>query len=93
VGGEITREIDGRRFAGGASSCAVTPRGTEHAYQNFQDQTAHLLVMVTPAGLDRFFEEVTELSDGSSRPDLSRVEQLMQDYGMEFLGPPLSVPQ
>jgi hypothetical protein len=46
--------------------------------------------MVTPAGLDQFFEDVTALSKGSSQPDFARVEQLMQSYGVDLLGSPLS---
>jgi len=64
--------------------------GAGHAYQNFRDEAAHILVMVTPAGMDQFFEDVTALNKGLSQPDFARVEQLMQSYGMELLGPPLS---
>ena len=88
--GELTWEVDGRRFTGSAGASAFAPRGTAHAYQNFRDHAAHILVMVSPAGLDRFFEDVTALNKGLPQPDLARVEQLMQTYGMELLGPPLS---
>ncbi len=33
---------------------------------------------------------MTALNKGLSQPDFARVEQLMQSYGMELLGPPLS---
>jgi hypothetical protein len=46
--------------------------------------------MVTPPGLDRFFADVTAMNKGLSQPDFARVEQLMQSYRMELLGPPLS---
>ena len=88
--GEITCEVDGKRFTAGAGTSAFAPRGTAHAYQNFRDEAAHVLVMVTPAGLDQFFEDVTAQNKGLSQPDFARVEQLMQSYGMELLGPPLS---
>jgi len=88
--GEITCEVDGQRFTAGAGSSPFAPRGTAHAYQNFRDEEAHILVMVTPAGLDQFFEDVTTQNKGLSQPDFARVEQLMQSYGMESLGPPLS---
>jgi len=88
--GELTWEVDGQRFTGGAGASAFAPRGTAHAFQNFRDEVAHILVMVTPAGLDRFFEDVTALNKGLSQPDFPRVEQLMQSYGMELLGPPLA---
>lgn len=88
--GEITWEVDGKRHSGGPGSSAFAPRGTAHAFQNFRDETAHILVMVTPAGLDRFFADVTTMNKGLSQPDFDRVGQLMQSYGMELLGPPLS---
>lgn len=88
--GKLTFEVDGQRFAGEAGSSAFAPRGTVHAYQNFHDEAAHILVMVTPAGLDQFFQDVAALNKGLSQPDYTRVEQLMQSYGMELLGPPLS---
>jgi quercetin dioxygenase-like cupin family protein len=90
IDGELTWEIDGERFTGGAGASAFAPRGTTHAFQNFKDQTAHILVMVTPAGLDEFFEDVTEMNRGLVEPDFARVGKLMQSYGMELLGPPLS---
>jgi quercetin dioxygenase-like cupin family protein len=88
--GEITCEVDGKRFTAAAGASAFAPRGTVHAYQNFADQAAHILVIVSPAGLDRFFEDVSTMNKGLSQPDFARVEQLMQSYGMELLGPPLS---
>lgn len=88
--GQITWEIDGQRFNGTAGASAFAPRGTAHVFQNFHDATAHILVMVTPAGLDQFFKDVTALNKGLSQPDFARVGQLMQSYGMELLGPPLA---
>ena len=88
--GEITWQVDGQRFSGGAGASAFAPRGTAHAFQNFREETAHILVMVSPAGMERFFDDVTELTKGMTPPDFVRVEQLMQSYGMELLGPPLS---
>lgn len=54
--GDLTWEVDGQRYRGGAGASAFAPRGMAHAYQNFREEEARLLVMVTPAGLDRFFE-------------------------------------
>jgi quercetin dioxygenase-like cupin family protein len=88
--GELTIEVDGRRFTAGAGTSAFAPRGTVHAFQNFHDAAAHILVMVTPGGLDQFFEDVSTQNKGKSQPDFGRVEQLMQSYGLELLGPPLS---
>jgi hypothetical protein len=52
--------------------------------------TAQMLVMVTPGGFNQFFEELSSLNRGLAAPDLVRTEQLMNAYGIELLGPPLS---
>lgn len=88
--GQLTWQVDGRRFTGGAGSSAFAPRGTVHTFQNFHDGTAHILVMVTPAGLERFFEDITVQNKGLAQPDFAKVEALMNAYGLELLGPPLS---
>lgn len=88
--GEITFEVDGKRTETVAGCAAFAPRGTVHTFQNFSDTTGHMLVMVTPAGMDRFFEDVTALNKGLSQPDFAATEKLMNDYGIEMLGPPLA---
>jgi len=82
--GEITAETDGQRSVLHAGGCAFGQRGTVHAFQNFGTATAHMLVMVTPGGFDRFFEELSSLNKGLSAPDLVRSEQLMNEYGIEL---------
>jgi quercetin dioxygenase-like cupin family protein len=88
--GEITAEIDGRRSVLNQGGSAFTPIGTVHAFQNFAATTAHMLVMVTPGGFNRFFEELSSLNKRLPAPDLVRSEQLMNKYGIELVGPPLS---
>ena len=89
--GEITAEIDGCRTVLHAGDSAFAPRGTAHTFQNFDSVTGRMLVMVTPgASFQQFFEELSSLNKGLPAPDLVRTEQLMKDYGLELLGPPLS---
>jgi quercetin dioxygenase-like cupin family protein len=88
--GELTCVVDEQRFTLGTGASAFAPRGTVHTFQNFQSETAHTLVMVTPAGIDQFFLDLTVQNKGLNQPDFARVEQLMQSYGIELLGPPLS---
>jgi hypothetical protein len=49
-----------------------------------------MLVLVTPGGFNQFFEELSRLNRGLAEPDLVGTERLMNSYGMELLGPPLS---
>ena len=73
-----------------AGGSAFAPRGTAHKYKNFGPAPARHLVMVTPGGFQRFFEELTSLNKGLSAPVLVRTKRLMNEYGVELLGPPLS---
>jgi quercetin dioxygenase-like cupin family protein len=88
--GQITAEISGRRITLNVGGSAFVSRGIAHTFQNFGRVTARMLVMVIPGGFNQFFEELSCLNQGLPAPDLVRSEQLMHDYGLELLGPPLS---
>lgn len=88
--GEITAEIAGELTVLREGGCAFARRGTAHTIHNFGDASAHLLIMVTPGGFNRFFEELSSLNRGLPAPDLVGTEQLMHQYGIELLGPPLA---
>jgi len=88
--GRITAEINGQQVVLDAGGSGFASRGTVHTFQNFGDATAQMLVMVTPGGFNQFFEELSSLNQGLPAPDLVRTEQLMNAYGIELLGPPLS---
>ena len=66
---------------------AFGPRGVPHAFQNVGDALGRLLVITTPSGLERFFEQPDELP----RPvDPKRSRPLGALTGWSF-GPPLGV--
>ncbi len=88
--GKITTEIDGQRTVLQAGGSAFAARGTTHTFQNFSGAVAKMLVMVTPGVFQQFFEELSSLNSGLPSPDMARTERLMQAYGIELLGPPLS---
>ncbi len=88
--GDLTFEADGSRFALPAGGSGLAPRGTAHAFQNFTSTTAKLLVMTTPGGFSDFFADLAAANAGLATPDFARSEQIMNDYGIELLGPPLS---
>ncbi|MGW6196057.1 cupin domain-containing protein [Kribbella sp. NPDC055110] len=67
---------------------AFGPRGVPHAFQNVGDAMGRLLVITTPSGLERFFEQ----SDGLSRPvDPEEIAAIGHASWIEFSGPPLGV--
>ena len=87
-------EGDFRFKAGGAMLRASTggmafgPRGTAHAFQNVGDTPGRLLVVTTPSGLERFFEEFAALPGPAGPEALTAVGHA---NWIEFTGPPLGV--
>lgn len=64
---EFTVEGDTQLIAAGQS--AFIPRGAAHAYVNATDTAARMLTVYTPAGMERWFEEVcTPVSDPTLTP-------------------------
>lgn len=68
---------------------AYLPSKVPHAFLNLTDETAELIVVYTPGGGHKFYEELGPLTrDGA--PDKKVVAQLFEKYEMTLLGPPLS---
>lgn len=89
--GTITIEIDGQRTVARAGDSAFAARGTVHAFQNFTAETGKLLVMTTPGtDFNKFFVALSAHNMGLPAPDLPGSVQIMSNYGIEMIGPPLS---
>jgi hypothetical protein len=65
---------------------AFGPRGTPHCFQNIPGR---LLLITTPAGVERYFEEYAELLPGPVDPQVSAA--VARASGLELVGPPLEV--
>jgi mannose-6-phosphate isomerase-like protein (cupin superfamily) len=89
LNGEITIEVDGERSVLSAGSSAFVPRGTAHTFQNFHNSPAEMLAIATPGRFNLFSQEIASLNAGRSLPDMEGTERLMNDYGIDLLGPPL----
>lgn len=68
-------------------SFVFVPRGTDHCFQNIGDESANLLVLFTPAGMEKFFEEFAALPPGPFDPHL--LDEMAGRAGMKITGPPL----
>jgi hypothetical protein len=59
------------------------------AFLNLTDEPAEVIVVYTPGGGHKFYEELGPLTrDGT--PDRSAVAAVFEKYGMNLLGPPLT---
>ncbi len=69
-----------------AGSFVFVPRGAPHCFQNIGTEPARILVMFTPAGMERFFDQFAALS----APDPKAFAQIGDPLGMKVVGPPLA---
>lgn len=79
-------ETDYRIDAGGF---AYLPSGVPHTFVNLTDEVGELIVVYTPGGGHRFYEEFGPISR-SGPPDPKVIGPLFAKYNMTLLGPPLS---
>jgi quercetin dioxygenase-like cupin family protein len=65
------------------------PSGLPHAFLNLTDEDAEVVVVYTPGGGHRFYEEFGPLTREGT-PDRTEVTACFERHGMTLLGPPLS---
>jgi hypothetical protein len=79
---------DDRLFDAPPGSFVFVPRNTPHCFQNLEDSPSRLLVMFTPSGMERFFEEHARLPGGPVDPE--RYAAIAERSWMEVAGPTLA---
>src|SRR4028118_2360838 len=87
--GELTVRIGPRKIVAPAGSFVVVPRGVVHQPSNPGTEPTRVLLIFSPGGMDRFFEEAAEgrmpLAAVPSDPVvLEKLETFTEKYGYEF---------
>jgi quercetin dioxygenase-like cupin family protein len=94
--GRLTIQAGEQRFHLGAGAAAVVPMGVAHTFRVDSD-SARVLVLSTPAGLERMIRDGS-ISAGAPtlppsdapRPSPERLESIFRAHGQVNLGPPLA---
>jgi quercetin dioxygenase-like cupin family protein len=68
---------------------AYLPSKVPHAFLNLTDEQGEVIVVYTPGGGHKFYEELGPLSRGETQ-DRAAIAALFEKYDMTLLGPPLS---
>ena len=68
---------------------AYLPAGLPHAFLNLTDRQAELIVVYTPGGGHKFYEELGPATRVAA-PDRDAVAAIFERHGMSLLGPPLN---
>lgn len=95
--GRVTFWLDGETHPCEAGDAIVAPGGVPHAFL-VESDTARMLLLSTPAGIDDFVRALSEpaawpwLPPPADRPRVEpeRLAAVFREHGIEILGPPLS---
>jgi mannose-6-phosphate isomerase-like protein (cupin superfamily) len=68
---------------------AYLPSRVPHAFLNLTDEPGEIVVVYTPGGGHKFYEELGPISRGA-HPDRQVIGALFEKYDMTLLGPPLT---
>ncbi|MDP9367651.1 MAG: cupin domain-containing protein [Chloroflexota bacterium] len=80
--GEMTFLIDGQTSTAPAGSFVFVPRGILHTFWNESAAPARQLTVFTPAGIEEYFEEVTQVMTAGGEDTLEAAMTLMEKHDM-----------
>jgi mannose-6-phosphate isomerase-like protein (cupin superfamily) len=84
IEGEIGVMIGEEEFRVGAGSYVLKPRGVPHAFWNPGPEQARILEIISPAGFERYFEELAGVLSAGGPPDLEKISEVAGRYGLTF---------
>jgi quercetin dioxygenase-like cupin family protein len=95
VDGQLTVQAGEQRFALGPGGTAAVPMGVAHTFR-VDSETARVLVLSTPAGLERFVRDgsvpaaaATLPPPNAPRPTAEELARIFEAHGQINVGPPL----
>ncbi len=84
--GSLHFQVGEETLTATAGTFVKTPRGVSHAFKNLGAITARVLLLVAPAGLEKFFQEVGQpLDEAPSPPDVEKIKEIAPKYGLTIL--------
>jgi len=87
--GDYRFKVGDAMFRVSEGGMAFGPRGAPHGFQNIGDTPGRLLVIATPSGVERFFEQCAELLP--DRLDMEALAAITEANWSQAVGPPLGV--
>ena len=71
-------------YEAGPGSYVLKPRGVPHALWNPRPGPAKVVEIISPAGFERYFEELAGVLSAGGPPDVAKIEALASGYGLTF---------
>ena len=83
--GEVGFQIGDEVVVARAGDFVLKPRGVPHAFWNAGDAPARVLELISPAGFERYFEDLAEvLPTAGGPPDERAFGELLARYGLQM---------
>jgi mannose-6-phosphate isomerase-like protein (cupin superfamily) len=82
LSGRVGVQIGDEQAEAGPGELVAKPRGIPHAFWNPGDEPARLLELISPAGFERYFEELAPLLSGDGPPDLEALAAIRDRYAL-----------
>jgi len=81
--GSMTFTVEGKRLEIGPGETCFIPRGAVHGFNNFGNEDAKALAVITPGILGPdFFRECGAIVNAGGPPDLERLKAVLQRHGL-----------
>jgi quercetin dioxygenase-like cupin family protein len=92
--GSLSFWLSDRKLSAVAGSLIIAPPGLTHTFKNEGDAPARVLLLITPAGLEKFFQELgipikegSPVSEPPASEDLEQVAITASKYGIDIKSP------
>jgi len=84
--GEYEVQCGDRTVRATAGAFIFAPRGIPHAFRNVSAGPSQILIIASPAGIEKFFEDVSALAQGGP-PDIATVQAIAARYDIDLMLP------
>ena len=84
LSGSIWARVGDREVEAAAGAYVWKPRGVLHTFWNPGPEPARILEVISPAGLERLFDEVAALLESPTESTEEQVYELCRTYGLSF---------
>ena len=86
LSGRLAVWVDGTEQVAESGAFLLVPRGVPHAARRLTDEPVRTLTLVSPSGLQRFFESVVREGEEELLAHPERLAALAAEFGSEILG-------
>jgi quercetin dioxygenase-like cupin family protein len=84
--GRLDVQLGGENFTLEQGDYLWLPRDVVHTFRNAYDEESRVISVVSPAGLEGYYQALAELPPGPK--DISKIKQIMADFGIRMQLPP-----